>query len=198
VSTAENNALVESNLVQAVGIVAPARSGLMTGIAADADVYALRNVHSTRTFSVGMIRFRWYTTTAFGTAQSMAFRVSKVFGFTAVHSGGTPVACQAHYKTQPHRQTAGTRVPLTELSAVISSTAALTTATYTAPDDDEPDEMVVSSGAVLPVLSEIWRPRDGLPLVLEPNTGIVIKLDVAMGASGLGRLYVAPEGFWQS
>src|SRR5688500_16246150 len=109
----ENNALVESNLVQAVGIVVPARSGLMTGIAADADVYGLRNLHASRTFSVTLVRVRFVPTTAFASAQAMAIRFSKVFGYTAVHSGGSGVTVQGHYKTQPHRQTAGTRVPAT-------------------------------------------------------------------------------------
>lgn len=197
-STAENNALVESNLVQAVGIVVPARSGLMTGIALDADVYGLRNLHASRTFSVSQVRVRWLPTTAFGAAQAMAVRLSKVFGYTAVHSGGSGVTVQGHYKTGPLRQTPGTRVHAAELSAVISGTAAITTATYTAPDDDEPDIYACGEGNVLPTVWENWKPRDGLPFVLEPNTGIVGKLDNAMGASGVGRLYVAVEGFWQA
>ncbi len=51
----ENYALVERNLVQATGIVLPALSGAMAGIAADADVYVSVNLHASRCFSL-----RWY------------------------------------------------------------------------------------------------------------------------------------------
>ena len=193
----ENYALVERNLVQATGFILPARSGAMTGIAADADVYGAVNLNSQRNLALTMARVRFVTTTAAASAQAMAIRFSKVTGYTAVHSGGSGVSVQAHYHTLPLRQAAGTRVPTTEIRAVISGIAAITSATYTAPDDDEPDFYPISSGGTFPTIYEDVFPADGLPSVLEPNTGIVGKLDIAMGASLVGRLYIALLGYWE-
>lgn len=193
----ENYALVERNLVQATGIVLPARSGAMTGIAAGDDVYGAVNLHTSRVLALTMMRVRFLPTTAAGAAQALGIRFAKVFGFTAAHSGGTPVTCRAHYLAQPLRQDAGVRVPASELVAAISGTAAITTATYTAPDADEPDFFALSSAAVLPVIQEDIWPRDGLPTALEPSTGIVGKLENAMGASLVGTLYISLHGYWQ-
>lgn len=194
----ENYALVERNLVQATGIVLPARSGAMTGIAADADVYGAVNLHASRVFALSLMRVRFLPTTAAGAAQALGIRFSKVFGFTAAHTGGSGVSCRGHFLAQPLRQDPGVRVPASEMVAVISGTAAITTATYTAPDADEPDFYALSSaGAVLPVIQEDIWPRDGLPTLLEPSTGIVGKLENAMGASLVGTLFIALHGYWQ-
>jgi hypothetical protein len=190
----ENLLLDAGNLRQATGYILGAVSGAMTVVAADADVFALRNV-STSAIGINAIRLRWVTSTAFAAAQCMAFRVHKVYGFTAVHTGGSPTAVQTHYKRQSQiRGTAtGARVALTDLSAVISGTAALTTATFTAPDGDEPELLGVGAGSVLPGLYEEWSPFDGLPLVLEQNEGIVVKNHILMGATGVGNLFVGLE-----
>lgn len=192
----ENYSLIERNVNEATGFIVPARSGLMTGIAADADVYACANLNSVRALALTMARVRFVTTTPAASAQSLAIRFSKVFGFTAIHSGGTPTSIQGHYLAQPLRQTAGIRIPATEIACRISGTAAMSTSTYTAPDDDEPDFYPVSGGATFPAIYEDVVPFDGLPPVLEPATGIVGKLDIAMGASLVGRLYVALLGYW--
>lgn len=193
----ENYSLVERNLVQATGFIVPARSGLITGIAADADVYACVNLNAQRALALTMARIRFVPTTAAASAQCMAIRFSKVFGFTAIHTGGTPTSIQGHYHAQPLRQTAGLRIPTTEIACRIAGTAAMTTATYTAPDDDEPDFYPISGGGTFPSIYEDVVPRDGLPCILEPNTGIVGKLDITMGASLVGRLYVALLGYWE-
>lgn len=193
----ENYALIERNLCQATGFILPARSGAMTGIAANADVYGAVNLNGQRQLALTMARVRFVTTTAAASAQALAIRFSKVTGYAAAHSGGSGVTCRAHYHTKPLRQDAGTRVPASEIVAVISGTAAITTATYTAPDDDEPDFYPISSGSTFPTIYEDVFPADGLPAVLEPNTGIVGKLDIAMGASLAGTLYVALLGYWE-
>lgn len=193
----ENYSLIERNLAQATGIILPARSGSMTGIAADADVYGAVNLHASRAFALSMARVRFVTKTPAASAQSMAIRFSKVFGYTAAHTGGSGVTCRAHYHAQPLRQDAGVRVPVTELVAVISGAAAIDTATYTAPDADEPDFFPISSGSTFPTIYEDVFPADGLPSVLEPNSGIVGKLEIAMGASLVGTLYIALLGFWE-
>jgi hypothetical protein len=188
----ENLARVDRNLVQAEGFLVGARSGLMTVIAADADVFGMRNILSTKdAIAVAWIRLRWVTTTAFGAAQSLAFRVNKVYGFTAIHSaGGTAV--QAHFRRQSQRRgtAAGDRVPLTEISSYISDTAAITGATYTAEDTDELECYAVGASSTGPGVYEDWTPEDGIPLVLEANEGLVINNEITMGATGVGRLAV--------
>lgn len=188
----ENLAAIERNLAQAEGYIVGARSGLMTAIAADADVFGMRNILSTKdALAVAWIRLRWETAAAFTTAQSLAFRVHKAYGFTAIHSaGGTAV--QAHFRRQSQRKgtAVGDRVPLTEISSYISGTAAITGATYTAVDADEPEAYAVGAGSTTPGVYDDWTPEDGIPLVLEPDEGLVIKVDILMGAVGAGRLWV--------
>lgn len=196
----QNNLINVVRSQSAEGLTWPALSGLMTGIAADADVAAVFNL-SDSPIVVPRIRIRWFTTTAFTTAQCMAFRVNKVYGATAVHTGGTPVAAQAHYNFQSGQKVTragaavatGDRIPLTEISGVIASTAALTTATYTAEDADEPDCLAMGAGSTLPTVWENYVPP-GPPMVLPKNTGIVVNLAIAMGAAGVGKLFIGLDG----
>lgn len=182
------------------GLCWGALSGLMTGIAADADVAAVFNLADSP-IVVPRIRLRWLTTTAFAASQSMAFRVNKVYGATAIHTGGSPTAIQAHYNFQSGQRVTragvaiatGDRIPLTEISGVIASTAAITTATYTAEDTDEPETLALGSASTLPVVWENYVPP-GPPLVLPKNTGIVVNLAIAMGSSGVGKLFVGLDG----
>jgi hypothetical protein len=195
-------ALKESNFQDAQGIVIPLLSGAMTGIAAGADVAAICNL-GTRPIVIDAIRIRWVTTTAFASAQALAFRVNKVYGFTAVHTGGTPVAVQAHYnfqggitKTMGGVDVAvGDRIPLTEISSVIASTAAITTATYTAEDTDEPEVFAVGAGSTLPGVYEVYKVP--VPIVLTQFTGLVVNNHILLGASGVGNLFVGVDAHRQ-
>jgi len=183
------------------GLVIPLLSGAMTGIAAGADVGAVRNLLDAP-IVVQRIRIRFVTTTAFASAQSMAFRVNKVYGFTAVHDTGSPTAVQAHYNFQGGMSvtragaviSTGDRIPLTEISSVIAATAAITNATYTAEDTDEPEVFAMGAGSTLPSVYENWVPP-GPPLVLSKNTGLIINNHILMGASGAGNLYVGVDGY---
>jgi len=182
------------------GLIWGAVSGLITGIAAGGDVAGLRNIHATP-IVVQRIRIRFVPTTAFASAQAMAFRVNKVTGFTAIHTtGGTAV--QAHYNygegINVNRAGAalatGDRIPLAEISGYIAATGAISGATYTAEDTDEPDVFAIGSGSALPSVWENWTPPGG-PMVLPQNTGLVVNNHIAMGGSGVGNLFVAVDGF---
>lgn len=197
----QNNLRYDPMDQSAEGLIWPALSGLMTGIAADADVAMVINLNDSP-IVVQRIRLRWFTTTAFAAAQCMAFRVNKVYGATAVHTGGTPTAVQAHYNFQSGQKVTragvaiatGDRIPLTEISGVISSTAAITSGTYTAEDADEPEVVAIGAGSTLPTLYENWVPP-GPSLVLPKNTGILVNLAIAMGATGVGKLFVGVDGY---
>lgn len=189
-SMAENLVIHPANLVQALGVRWPAVSGLLTGVAAGADVAGFVNL-SVHPYAVSLANIRFVTTTAFASAQALAYRVNKVTGFTAIHSsGGTAV--QAHYKrqSQVRGSAVGDRVPLTELSGYIGATGAISGATYTAEDTDEPDVFAVGAGSTLPGVYEDYAPRDGLCYVLEQNEGLVVNNQILMGASGVGNLFV--------
>lgn len=204
-----NGLLIEQNLGTAYGVIAGARSGLMTGLSAGDDCYLLRNIGG-RPFKITMVRIRYVTTTAFTSAQCLAFQFHKVYGCTAVHTGGTPTSFVGHWRFQgnvPKTSTGDTvetsidtsvahDVQDVALAGVISGTAALTSATYTAQDGDEPEILAVAAGSTLPAIYEDWFPRDGLPLVLEQNTGLLGEVTVAYGSSGAGRLYVGVDGYY--
>lgn len=197
---------MQNNLINVVrsqsgeGLVWPAFSGAMTAIAANADVAMVINLNDAP-IVVPRIRIRWVTTTAFAAAQCMAFRVNKVYAATAVHSGGTPTAVQAHYLFQGGQKVTrggvaiatGDRIPLTEISGVIASTAAISSGTYTAEDADEPEVVAIGAGSTLPTVWENYVPP-GPPLVLTKNTGILVNIAIAMGTSGVGNLFVGVDG----
>lgn len=174
-------------------------SGAITGIAAGGDVAAIRNIHASP-IRILRVRLRFVTTTAFAAAQCMGFRGHKVYAFTAVHDTGTPTAIQAHYNFQGgHSVTragvavaVGDRIPLTEISSVVAGTAAMTNGAYTAADADEPEILAIGAGSTLPSVYENWVPP-GPPLVLSANTGLVIKNQILMGASGAGTLFVGVD-----
>lgn len=200
-----NGALIDENLGTAYGVIAGARSGLMTGLAAADDCYMFRNVGK-RPFKITMVRIRWVTATAFTTAQCVGFAFHKVYGATAVHSGGTPTTFVAHWRFQENvpATTTGDTVPTSEstvvvnvaATGVISGTAAITSPTYTAATAAEPEIFAVSGGSTTPAIYEDWQPRDGLPLVLAQNTALVGKVVVALGAAGVGRLFVGLDGYY--
>lgn len=196
----QNNLINTEASPNSEGLIWPALSGLMTGIAADADVAGVTNL-SDSPIVVKRIRIRWFTTTAFTSAQSMAFRVNKVYGFTAVHTVGSPTAVQAHYNFQSGQKVTragvaiatGDRIPLTEISGVIAGIAAISSATYTGEDADEPEVVALGAASTLPVVWENFVPP-GPPLVLPKHTGIIVNLAIAMGATGVGKLFVGVDG----
>jgi hypothetical protein len=191
----KNNYRWDPNSSASEYITAPGLSGLLTGVAAGGDVCGWVNLNDAPLLVLG-IRIRWVTTTAFASAQSLAFRANKVTGFTAIHTtGGTAV--QAHYNyaegLKVHRSgtavATGDRIPLTEISGYISATGSITGSTYTAEDTDEPEVFAVGAGSTLPGVYEDCYPPGGL-WVLPKNTGVVVNNHILMGASGVGNLFI--------
>jgi hypothetical protein len=190
--------LKDSNLADAQMICIPLLSGLVTGVLAAADLAGIVNLNAAP-LGVRGIRIRWVTTTAFGAAQALAFRVNKVYGFTAIHTtGGTAV--QAHYNYQGGMSVdragtaiaVGDRIPLTEISSYIAATGAITGATYTGEDTDEPEVFAVGAGSTLPGVYEDYAP---LGLILEKNTGLVLNNHITMGATGVGNLFLGVDAY---
>lgn len=204
----ENHVVEPGNLVKARGYTVSAISGLLTTVTADDHVFGLRNVATdvegipgilgsravTEALVVTKISVRFATTTAFASAQALLFRGYKVSGFTAIHTtGGTAV--RAHYKRVSSVPGAASfRAPLTDISAYMANTGAITGQTLTAQTALEPEFVAVGAGSTLPGVYEDHG--DGalqLPMVLEKDQGILIDVGLTMGASGVGRLFVDVE-----
>jgi hypothetical protein len=184
----QNMQLEPGNTVRAVGFRVPARSGLMTTIAADADVFGFRNP-SVKPIAVSRIDLRWLTATAFGAAQAVGFYVYKVIGFSAIQNGGSPVVIDNVLlkRNLSHDDL----VSGTDFECAIAGAAAITGGTYTAPDADEPFHLACSDGNLSPAIVDVWEPGEGrLPIVLDQNEGLVLRCALTMGASGVGRLFV--------
>lgn len=193
-SMAENLVIHPANLVQAQGIRFSGVTGLLTTVAADGDLFGMRNI--LKACAVARVRMRWVTRTAFGAAQSVAFRANKVTGFTVLHDTGG-VAVRGHYKrgSQVPGLAVGGKVPNADIAAYIADTGAITGATYTAPTATEPDAFAVGDGGLLPSAQEDDGSPDGLCFCLEPDEGIVVKNQILMGAAGVGNLYVSVDLF---
>ena len=198
------NCLIEpGNLVHATGFIVGARSGLMTGIAADADVYALRNP-SPKPIRVPAIKLAWVTTVAASADPLLGFALHKVTGFSAIHSGGAPLTVSAAtlLRNAGHIALAQGSAATNDFDCRIADAGAMSTATYdaTSANNGRPFDMVAaepgmtpSAANVAPSLNYVWRPEDGLPLVLDQNEGIIIRLVATMGTALVGRLFVGPK-----
>lgn len=204
----ENHLVEPGNLVKARGYTVSAISGLLTIVSADGHVFGLRNVATdiegipgksgsratTEALVVTKVSVRFATAIAFASAQSLIFRGYKVSGFTAIHTtGGTAV--RAHYKRKSSVPGAASfRAPLTDISAYMSDTGAITGQTLTAQTALEPEFVAMGAGSTLPGVFEDYG--DGalqLPLLLEQDEGLLIDVGLTMGATGVGRLFVDVE-----
>lgn len=181
----------------AEGITLPSLSGLMTAVEAGSDVCAARNL-SARVLGVTLIQVRWVTETPFDVAQSLAFRINQVHGFTTTHNAGGKV-CQAHYKYQAGiaATAVGERINPNLLVGYTSLAGAITGGIYMEEDADEPDLFAVGAGSTLPGVLDDWScAPDGLVMVLPQNTGIVVNLQTSLVGAGAGRLFLGLHGFW--
>jgi hypothetical protein len=168
-----------------------AASGLVTGLAANATLFSLRNLSGNpvlvRRLGVGFV-----TTTAFTAAQMMSFGLLAARSFTASDSGGTAIALTGN--NAKHRTSLGTP---TSLDCRIATTAALTAGTRTV-DANLLGVQAGWSGAagtvIAPALNNLLSHDTGdYPLVLAQNEGLVVANLTAMGAGGVGTAFVAIE-----
>lgn len=183
---AENNLIENGRLVYCKGHWLGARSGLMTTIAADAAVFAMRNT-SVEELIVSKLMLEWLTTTPFTAAQGLAFAAYKATSFTVfgAHGGIVPNAI---------RKRVGDHTVLAEVDAAVANAAALANLTFTI-DNDDPFACLTTGVAVAAATGinfgeEIWTPGNQVPITLGTNEGIVVTVQNTMGAAGVGRLYV--------
>jgi hypothetical protein len=170
-----------------------ARSGALTGAAANSAVFSFRNISANlvlvRRVGVGLT-----LTTGFTTAQEVAFGLMFARAFTASDTAQTAIALTGN--NTKVRTALGT---LTSVDCRISNTGALTAGTKTL---DTNHLGVVGSYAAATTAGAVLAPSQNnllsqdtgdYPIVLAQNEGINIMNLVAMGAAGVGTLYVNVE-----
>lgn len=166
-----------------------AASGLVTAVAAGGALFSLRNISSNllviRRVSVGFI-----VTTAFTTAQALAYQLVVARAFTASDTGGTAIALTG--SQNKHRTSLAT---LTSVDCRIATTAALGAGTKTL----DTVALGIAGGAALAV-GNAMSPQTLLqhdagdyPIVLAQNEGINILNQFAMGAVGVINFHVNIE-----
>lgn len=168
-------------------------TGVAAGTATAGHLFAFRWTSSSLTALIQRIHLRWQTTTAFTTPQEVSFRVFRLTGYSAAHSGGTAATL-----TAPNLKKATRHAATALSSAMIGTTGALTAGTHTLDAmeigglngwsqagtnvDDVNVDVMIDSGSQLNHMLE-----------LTANEGFIIRNEILMGAAGVGRLLVAVD-----
>jgi hypothetical protein len=170
-----------------------ARSGALTGAAANTAVFSFRNL-SANPIVVRRVGIGFICTTGFTAAQELGFGLMVARAFNASDSGGTAIAL-----TGNNCKVRTALATPTSVDCRISSTGALTAGTKTL---DANHLAVVGCFAAATTAGALLSPQPNnllshdagdYPLVLGQNEGFNIMNLVAMGAAGVGTLYVNVE-----
>ena len=178
------------------------RTGAYTGAGANTPIFSMRFVAgsagSAQIAIIQRITINWVLTTAFGTAQEIAFGAYVARSFTGSDSGGTQIVVSGN--NQKNRTSAQTSQIASSGDMRIASTAALTAGTRTL---DSAAFSVTNGYAGTTLLSTGTQPLSQVimyenfagdtPIVLQSNEGIVINNLVALGATGVMTVAVNIE-----
>ncbi len=168
-----------------------ASTGLITGIAAGAANFSLRNI-SSNVLIIRRVGIGFVTTTAFTAAQLMEFGLTVARAFTASDTGGTIVNLTG--SNAKHRTSLAT---LTSVDCRVSGAAALVAGTRTLDGTSLATIGGWSAAAgqtIVPAPDNLLQHAAGdYPLVLAQNEGLIIQNLTTMGAAGVGKLYVNLE-----
>ena len=166
-----------------------ATSGALTGVAATAPVFSLRNIGA-NVLVVRRITVSFITTTAFTAAQGLGYSLSFARSFSASDSGGNAIAITG----SQNKMRTSLATP-TNLDCRISTTAALTAGTRTL--DTVALGIAGGSstgvGTSMPMTTLVQHDAGDYPIVLANNEGLVIANNIAMGAAGVVNLYINIE-----
>ena len=171
-------------------------SGALTGAAAGSTVFSFRwaPAVTTQLCMVRRIEVGFITTTAFGTAQGLAYSVQQARTWTASDTGGTAAAF-----TQTNTGKQRTTMPTSAFAGggqlMIANTGANTAGTRTL-DTQALGFTAGSSTALGTSLTPqaIFQHSAGdYPIIFANNEGFIINNVIAMGATGVINLYVNVE-----
>lgn len=168
-----------------------AKSGLVTGVAANGVLFSLRNI-SGQLLMIRRIGLGFVTTTAFTAAQLLDWSLFIARNFTSSDSGGTAIALTGN--NAKHRTSLASP---TSIDMRIATTGALTAGTRTL-DANAKSQLSMWSGAqgagITPGQDNLFSHTPGdHPIILQQNEGLVIANNTLMGAAGVGNLYVNLE-----
>lgn len=207
---AENNLIEVGRCCYAKGHVAGGWSGAITGLAANAIVYAARNVGPAEVM-VDAVDLAFATTAQATASTGIAFAIHKV-PITALTNAGARATppLPVRKRNTDHKVLQAANPPGdpgagfdTLLQVQIASTTALTGATITgglATFQDDPQGVFVPGAAGTGAANTLlfygqsrWDPRNGIPLTLGLDEGLIVVSRLAMPAGLAGQLYVGPD-----
>lgn len=164
-------------------------SGALTGVAANGAVFSLRNTGA-NLLLIRRVMIGFVTTTAFTTAQGLAYSLIKATGFTASDTGGTALytAGQNKHRTSMANITSAPDVRISSTAALAAGTRTLETVGMGVAGGTS--NAVGTSLAPQPLLEQ---DTGDYPLVLAQNEGLIISNLIAMGAAGVIQLHVNLE-----
>lgn len=169
-----NNLQESGNCINAKAHVIPGRTNLITGLAANAIVAAIRNLGPGELI-VDQVEMGFLSTVASSTALAgLGFGFYKVSGFTALTNAGARAAepVPVRKRNQDHRVLPAAFTDVKDDTAVqveVSDTAALTGATIApAPLFDDPLGFLICMSTLVTATSQlfegqsVWEPREGI------------------------------------
>lgn len=170
-----------------------AASGALTGAGANTPVFSFRNI-SANPIVIRRVGVGFIATTGFTAAQIVDFGLLVARSFTASDSAGTAIAL-----TGSNAKMRSSLATVTSVDCRIAAAAALTAGTRTL-DTNHLGQVGGYAGAALagvivaPASNNLLQHDAGdYPLVLAQNEGFTITNITALGAAGVGRLYVNCE-----
>lgn len=206
----ENNLIEVGRCVQAKGHVAGGWSGSMTGLAANALVYAARNAGPAEII-VDAVDLAFVTDVLSTAAPAgIAFGIHKV-PMTALTNAGARATPPAPVRKrtldafllQPSNVQDKGRGFDGALDVQIAGAGALTGATITggiALFQDDPQGVFVPLAVVNAAASALmfcgqyrWEPRNGIPLTLEPDEALIVISKNAFPTTLAGKLFASPD-----
>lgn len=180
-----NNMIEDGNIFGANGyIFGGSNASNLTGVAINDTVFALRNI-GVEEIIIDQVAYGFAANgTPFGTAQVMGLGLYKVENFAASAAGGQAL-------TAIKKKSLLADIPAADYDCRIATTGGLTSdPSFTV---TEPVDMAFGESNLSPVVSGLWRPFGLIPLTLQQNQGIVVTTAVAMGAAGVGRIWVCVD-----
>jgi len=205
-ATTGNKQRVDANVAARVSILPPfvddasggryrwiGRTGLLTGVAADGLLFALRNNSTTKLIVLDFLRLAFVVDVDFTTRQRVQFYARVLRAITVVPTAGGGAVDLTLNKGKTRTSQQASLLALT--GAYLATTAVITGGTLTTEDPD-PFALVhghaPDAGATiqnLPVASDFDARKSG-PQVLVQNEGIAIRNGVALGAAGTVQLAI--------
>lgn len=166
------------------------KTGLITTIAAmtitAGHLFGFRNPSASKTILIDRLKIKACMVTDFTTLQQLHFAARKATGFSVLHSaGGAAVTLTGEGPKKRTTQLASIA------TAYLATTAAITGQTAVDISGKTPLVMAISgqpsagaTTAKIPFGEEFIGVRDGGPITLTENEGLIVSNEILMGAAG--------------